>query len=90
MNGTNTFWGEGKTMARSTQQKVRWQPPWKVTRYVILHNTSDQNVLLHLPTGLLRVEKGRKVLVTPDIAELPEVQHYIRQGKLVVEENQRK
>ena len=77
-------------MAGGTQQKVRWQPPWKVTRYVILRNTSDKNVLLHLPTGALRVEKGRGVLVTPDIAELPEVQHYIRQGWLVVEENRQK
>lgn len=69
--------------------KARWRPPWKVQRYVILRNVSDKNVRLHLPTGDLRVEKGRQVLVRPDIAELPEVQHYIREGWLVLEENSR-
>lgn len=69
--------------------RVRWRPPWKVERYVVLRNVSDRNVHLHLPTGDLRVEKGRQVLVEPDIDQLPEVQQYIQQGWLVIEGNSR-
>jgi len=72
-------------MSAQGGQKTRWRPPWKVVKHVVLRNVSDKNVLLHLPTGHQRIEKGRRLLVTPEIAHLPEVQHYIQQGVLVIE-----
>ncbi len=77
-------------MAHTASARKRWFPPWKTPMYVVLRNVSDHNILLHLPTGNQRIEKGRRLLVTPEIAHLPEVQTYVQRGWLVIEKDRRK
>ena len=76
-----------EAMSEVQGRRIRWRPSWKPSRYVVLKNVSERNILLHLPTGHQRIEKGRRLLVTPEIAHLPEIQEYVRQGILVVEDD---
>jgi len=72
-------------MAGTKARLGRWRASWKPRKYVVLRNISDRNIPLHLPTGRQRIDKGRTLLVTPEIAHLPEVQKYIQDGALVLE-----
>ncbi len=57
---------------------------WKPGKYLVLQNVSDEHIALHLPTGRQRVDVGQRLLVAPEIAHHPEVQRYVREGKLVI------
>lgn len=74
-------------MADVRARLSRWWAPWKPRGYVTLRNVSDHNIVLHLPTGRQRIDRGRTLLVTPEVAHHPEVQKYMQDGLLVSEEH---
>jgi len=51
-----------------------------------LKNVSDKHIALHLPSGLLRIDRGRRVRIVSEAQELPEVQQFLQQGDLIIEE----
>ncbi|HEY54317.1 MAG TPA: hypothetical protein G4N94_12780 [Caldilineae bacterium] len=59
---------------------------WKSDQFIWLENASDQHVKLHLPSGELRLDKGRKLRFQPDILDLPQVKSLIENGQLSVQE----
>ncbi|GEM_PF-4139157 len=72
------------------RRAFRWRPLWKPQRYVVLRNVSEHNIPLHLPTGRQRIDRGRTLLVSEEISQLPEVQEYVQKGWLVIEPAGRK
>ncbi len=51
-----------------------------------LKNVSAKHIALHLPSGLLRIDRGQRVRIVSEAQELPEVQQYLQQGDLIIEE----
>ncbi len=74
-------------MARKTDRANSPRARWKPSKYVVLRNVSNQHIALHLPSGRQRVDVGQRLLVPPEIAHDPEVQRYVQEGKLTIEEN---
>jgi hypothetical protein len=65
---------------------AREQPfTWKPTDVIEVTNVSDENILLDLYSGLLRVDKGRSVRLTASALAQHEVLALSRIGKLKVE-----
>jgi hypothetical protein len=65
---------------------AREQPfTWKPTDVIEVTNVSDENILLDLYSGLLRVDIGRSVRLTASALAQHEVLALSRIGKLKVE-----
>ena len=62
----------------------RDEQTWDVNQFVWLENTSDKHVLLQLPSGELRLDKGRKLRFRPDVLTMPQVADMVNAGSLVV------
>jgi|APFre7841882590_1041340.scaffolds.fasta_scaffold299828_2 hypothetical protein len=70
---------------------AREQPfTWKPTDVIEVTNVSDENILLDLYSGLLRLDAGRKVRLTASALAQHEVLALARVGKLKVETYRRK
>lgn len=57
---------------------------WDPARSVVVHNKTDQNILLDLPTGYFRLDAGRSFRMTPDIADLPQVKDLVTAGQVEI------
>lgn len=61
------------------------RPAWKPGKYVTLRNASDHHILLDLPTGHLRLDKGRALRFTADVVNVEAVRKLIDAGEIRVE-----
>jgi len=59
---------------------------WDSNQYIWLENTGDRHVMLHMASGDLRLDRGRKLRFRPDILELQQVKNLVEQGQLAVQE----
>lgn len=57
---------------------------WNLKEFVWLENTSNENFLLDLPSGTLRLDMKRAQRFRPDILGLPQIQALVTEGKLLV------
>ena len=57
---------------------------WEVKDFVWLENTSNENFLLDLPSGTLRLDMKRAQRFRPDVLGLPQIQTLVSEGKLLV------
>ena len=57
---------------------------WDSYGFVLVHNKTDQNILLDLPTGFFRLDAGRSFRMTPDIKEVPQVKDLMATGQIEV------
>lgn len=59
---------------------------WESDQYIWLENTGNRHIKLHLPSGELRLDMGRKLRFRPDILEIPQVKNLIESDQLSVRE----
>jgi len=57
---------------------------WKPTEILEVTNVSDENILLELDSGLLRLDKGRALRLTASAMENHEIVRLANAGKLKV------
>lgn len=57
---------------------------WNLKEFVWLENTSNENFLLDLPSGTLRLDMKRAQRFRPDVLGLPQIQALVTEGKLLV------
>ncbi len=65
------------------------KPPedtWEVKTYLWLENIGDEHLMLHLKSGDLRLDKGRRYRFRPDILEDPHIQALLDARKLAIRE----
>ncbi len=58
---------------------------WKVQDVVWLENHGDENIILSLPSGEFRLDRGRRQRFRNDILNHPQVQALIAAGKIRVQ-----
>lgn len=63
---------------------------WKPEDIVELTNTTQENFLLELESGLMRLDAGRTLRVTGCALDLPQVNALVNAGKLTVQKFQRR
>ncbi len=63
---------------------------WKPEDIIELTNTSKDNFLLELESGLMRLDAGHTIRVTGCALELPQVSTLVHAGKLTVQKFQRR
>ncbi|NPA90166.1 MAG: hypothetical protein GXO55_01755 [Chloroflexi bacterium] len=61
------------------------RPYWKIRQYVRLRNVSEHNILLHLPTGEQRLDRGRALLIPQYALDDPEIRSYLDKQWVTVE-----
>ncbi len=59
---------------------------WKNGQYIWLENTGDRHIMLHMASGNLRLDMGRKLRFRPDVLELPQVKSLMEHDQLTVQE----
>jgi hypothetical protein len=55
---------------------------WHPTEIVEVTNTSDENLLLELESGLLRLDKGRTLRLTAAALQQPKIKALADSGKI--------
>lgn len=55
---------------------------WQPTEIITVTNTSSENILLSLDSGLLRLDAGRTLRLTANALEQPQLTALINQGKV--------
>ncbi len=55
---------------------------WNPSEVIEVTNTSSDNVLLELDSGLLRIDAGRTLRLTASALEQPQLMALINQGKV--------
>jgi hypothetical protein len=63
---------------------------WKPDDIIEVTNVSDENVLLALDSGLLRLDIGRTLLLTASALEVPQLTSLANRGKVKVQPYKRK
>jgi len=63
---------------------------WKPTEILDVTNVSEENILLRLDSGLLRLDKGCSLRLTASAMESPEIAALAYAGKLKVEPYRKK
>ena len=63
---------------------------WNPTDIVEVTNTSGENIVLELKSGLLRLDSGRSVRLTASALEQPDIKALLHTGKISVQENPKK
>ena len=63
---------------------------WKPTEVLEVTNVSDENILLELDSGLLRLDKGRTLRMTASVMEKLEIVRLANTGKLKVDAYRKK
>jgi hypothetical protein len=58
---------------------------WKPTEVIEATNASDENILLDLDSGRLRLDVGRTVRLTASALEVPQLTSLVNQGKVKVQ-----
>ncbi|RME64477.1 MAG: hypothetical protein D6790_03175 [Caldilineae bacterium] len=70
-------------MARSNPDRVTWiEDPEEV---IYLVNRSQENFILHLPTGQVRLDVGRRIRTLRSIAKVDQVRKLLDAGKVAIE-----
>jgi hypothetical protein len=62
---------------------------WKPTDIVQISNAGDENLLLELPSGPLRLDKGWSLRVTASALEVPQVKALVDAGKIRLDERRK-
>ncbi|MCS6844889.1 MAG: hypothetical protein NZ528_11315 [Caldilineales bacterium] len=57
---------------------------WDPEKFVTVRNKTNRNILLDLPTGYFRLDAGRSFRMTPDIANVPQVQELVARGEVEI------
>lgn len=70
-------------MAKSNQDQLTWV--YDPKDVIVLVNRSQQNYVLDLPTGLCRLDVGRKLRTMRSILKITQVQKLVDEGSLVIE-----
>ncbi len=55
---------------------------WKPSDIIEVVNTTDENILLDLASGPLRLDAGRTARLTASALEQPQLIQLVRQGKI--------
>ena len=55
----------------------------KPNTYLWLENASAEHIMLHLDSGDLRLDKGRKLRFRPDVLEQPQVKDLIEDQRVI-------
>ncbi|MCX6032352.1 MAG: hypothetical protein NT169_24035 [Chloroflexi bacterium] len=63
---------------------------WKPTDVIEITNASDENVLLELDSGRLRLDAGRTLRLTASALEVPQLTALINAGKVKAQAYKRK
>ena len=63
---------------------------WKPTDIITVTNTSNENVLLSLESGLLRLDAGRTLRLTAAALKQPQLTALVHQGKVTAQPFKRK
>ena len=58
---------------------------WNPSDVITVTNTTGENILLKLDSGLLRLDAGRTLRLTTSAMEQPELVQLVRQGKVKAE-----
>ncbi len=58
---------------------------WEVDDYIWLENPGDDNIILQLPSGELRLDRHRRLRFRPDVLEHDQVKALLDAGKIVVQ-----
>lgn len=58
---------------------------WNPSDVITVTNTTGENILLKLDSGLLRLDAGRTLRLTASAMEQPELVQLVRQGKVKAE-----
>ena len=69
----------------SSPKRRSSRPAWKPGKYVTLRNASERHILLNLPTGTLRLDKGHALRFTADVVDVEMVRKLIDAGEIRVE-----
>ncbi|GAB4568535.1 MAG: hypothetical protein Kow0047_21470 [Anaerolineae bacterium] len=67
-------------MARDTWFRRLWKP--KPDEIIVMHNVSENNIALNLPTGRFRLDKGTSRMMAANVLEDPTVKALIEAGKI--------
>lgn len=69
------LWHRSRTVREQT---------WDVHDVVWLENNGDENLILDLPSGEFRLDRGRRQRFRADILRHPQVQALLNTGKITV------
>jgi hypothetical protein len=58
---------------------------WNPTDIIEVTNASDENILLDLDSGQLRLDAGRTLRLTASALEVPQLTSLVNQGKVKVQ-----
>jgi hypothetical protein len=58
---------------------------WNPSEVITMNNTSNENIVLELDSGPLRLDAGRTLRLTSSALEQPQVMRLIREGKVTTE-----
>ena len=59
---------------------------WEIESYVWLENIGDENLMLHLKSGDLRLDKGRRYRFRKDVLDNPQIHELLDARKLAIRE----
>ncbi len=59
---------------------------WEIKQYVWLENIGDEHLMLHLASGDIRLDKGRKYRFRKDILDDPAVHALLDARKLAIKD----
>ena len=71
-------------MSKRSYDDITWlEDPKEV---IILSNRSEKNYILELPTGLCRLDAGRRMRTLRSILDIGQISELVSSGHLVVED----
>ncbi len=71
-------------MAQRSYDDITWlEDPKDV---IVLANRTDRNFILELPTGLYRLDAGRRMRTLRSILNIGQIQELVSDGSLEIEE----
>ncbi len=71
-------------MAKRSYDDITWlEDPKDI---IILANRSDKNYILELPTGMYRLDAGRRMRTLRSILNIGQIRELISDGQLALEE----
>ena len=71
-------------MSKRSYDDITWlEDPKEV---IILFNRSEKNYILELPTGLYRLDAGRRMRTLRSILDIGQIKELVSSGHLVVED----
>ncbi|MER2598907.1 MAG: hypothetical protein ABTQ73_05260 [Caldilineales bacterium] len=71
-------------MPAKSHKPAQLERDWDPTKVITVHNRSDQNILLNLPTGHFRLDAGRSFRMISDITDVQQVKELIAAGLVQV------